>query len=96
LLAKRQTLADAHLAAEWQGVHNYSGDPKTRNTLEKIIRRGRWKRAMQFAKWQRREQTECVEMTAMVRDNNKRTISAQIFVSYNFETVVDAQESPND
>ena len=51
---------------------------------------------MQFAKWQRREQTECVEMTAMVRDNNKRTISAQIFVSYNLETVVDAQESPND
>jgi len=84
------------LAAEWQGVHNYSGDPKTRNTLEKIIRRGRWKRAMQFAKWQRREQTECVEMTTMVRDDNERAIGAQIFVSDNFETVVNAQKASND
>jgi hypothetical protein len=89
-------LTDAHLAAEWQGVHNHSGNPKTRHVLEKIIGRGRWKSAMQFAKWQSCQQTQCVEMAAMVRHNNKRTIRAQIFVSDNFETVVDPQEPPND
>ena len=51
---------------------------------------------MQLAQRQRCEQTKCVEMTAMVRHDDKRAVGAQIFVPDNFETIVNAQESPND
>src|SRR5262249_50233757 len=91
-----QTVPDTHLPGKWQRVHDHGGNPKTRHTLEKIIGSRRWKRAMQFTQRQRREQTKRVQMTAMVRHDNKRAIGPKISVSDNFKAIVDAQQSAND
>ena len=44
---------------------------------------------MQFTQRQRREQTKCVDMTAMILNDDKLAVGPQIFVSDNFEMVVD-------
>jgi hypothetical protein len=77
-----------HLAREREGVDDDGSDPETGNALEKIIRRGRRKCAMQFSQGQGREQAKRVEMTAMVRDDDKRAISAEILVTNDFEAVI--------
>ena len=51
---------------------------------------------MQFAQRQRRKQTKCVDMAAMIRNDDERAIGPQIVVSYNFKMIVDVQQASND
>jgi len=46
---------------------------------------------MQFSQRQRRQQAERVQMAAMVRHDYEGTISAEIFVTDDFETMINTQ-----
>ena len=51
---------------------------------------------MQFSQWQRRQQAKRVEMTAVICHDHERPIGAEIFVTDNFEAVINPQQSAND
>jgi hypothetical protein len=93
--AKREALSNPRLPCKWQRVYEYFSSPKPWNALEKVIRCGSWKCTMQLGQRQRSEQTKRVEMTAMIRDDNKRSVGTKIFVPDNFKMIVDPQQTSN-
>src|SRR5437867_69687 len=58
--------------------------------------RPRAKSAMQCAQGQRGEKAERVEMAGMICYDNERSIGPKIFMSDNFEPMIDAQASADD
>jgi hypothetical protein len=96
LTANSETLPDMGLAGKRQCINNYRRDPSARHALEKIIRRGRWKCAMQPADWQSCEQADRIEMTGMICNQDKGAITAEIFFPNNLEATISPEESAND
>ena len=96
LTANCETLTDVRLARERQRVYNHGRDPGARHALEKIIRCGRRKCAMQSAQRQACEQTDNIEMTRMIGDEHERTVAPQMFLSDDFEAAIGAQERSDD
>jgi hypothetical protein len=51
---------------------------------------------MQFSQGQGRQDTDGIEMAAMIGYDDARAIGSQIFVTYNFKPIVDPQQLAND
>src|SRR6478672_435513 len=91
LAADREALAHMRLTRERQRVYDDGRDPGARNALEKIIGGSGGKGAVQSAERQTREQANGVEMAGMIRHENKRAITPQMFFADDLESAVGAE-----
>src|SRR5438067_8579004 len=96
LRADGEAPAHANSPRKGQRIDNHGRDETARHALEKIIRSCNRESAMQSAQGQRGEKAKRVEMAGMICYDDERLVGPKIFLSDNFEPVIDAQPSADD
>ena len=95
VLAEREALADMNFAGERKGIDDRGGDPDAGQALEKVIRGGGGKGAVNFLQRQCPQETEGVEVARMICDHDERTGGGKALAADHGESVVDSQPAAN-
>src|SRR5262249_55453297 len=70
--AQAQALLRINMTIKRQGVGHYGGQGKPWHALKEVVLGCRREGAMQFVEWQRRQETEGIQMAGVVSDEHIR------------------------
>src|SRR5262249_8098118 len=89
--AQAQALLRIDMAIKWQRVGYHGGQGEPWHTLKEVVLGCRREGAMQFVEWQRRQETEGIQMAGVVSDEHIRAIGGQVLAPDDAQPVVDTQ-----